>query len=150
MKNTLIAVLTATAIALGAACVVQWQKLAAQKKQITSLRLEAEQKAQEIAEFQDSQKLNEKQRQELMQQADALAEKLQTRQQADAKVAAKTSTGGRPEDEGQQPGKDKDPFRNFLAKMMEDPDTRKMIREQQRMMLDQLYNPLIKKLGLTP
>jgi hypothetical protein len=37
----------------------------------------------------------------------------------------------------------------MIAKMMEDPDTRKFIRQQQRMMMDQLYSPLVTKLNLT-
>ena len=40
-------------------------------------------------------------------------------------------------------------FGNMLAKMMQDPDTRKFMREQQRLVLDQLYNPLVKQMGLT-
>ena len=38
----------------------------------------------------------------------------------------------------------------MISKMMQDPDTRKFIREQQRMMMDQMYGPLVKQLGLTP
>ena len=150
MKNTLIAVFIATTVALGAACVVQWQRLAAQKTQMAALRTEAEQKMQEAAELQASQNLNETRRQELSQQTADLANKLQTRQQADALVAAKTPAGGAAATDGQKPGKDKDGFGSFFAKIMEDPDTKKMIREQQRVMLDQLYDPLIKKMDLTP
>ena len=47
------------------------------------LRTEADQKTQEIAELQASQRLDEKQRQELVQQAGDLANKLQTRLQAE-------------------------------------------------------------------
>jgi hypothetical protein len=50
----------------------------------------------------------------------------------------------------QKSASDKNPFGNLLAKMMEDPDTRKMIREQQRTMIEQLYSPLVKQLGLQP
>jgi hypothetical protein len=150
MKNTLIAVFIATAIALGAVCLLQWQKLAAQKTQLGVLRTEAEQKTQELAELQASQQLNEQQRQELSRQATDLANKLQARQQADAKMAAQTRVGGAAATEGPKPARDKEGLGSFLAKLMEDPDTKKMIHEQQRMMLDQLYDPLIKKLDLTP
>jgi hypothetical protein len=34
--------------------------------------------------------------------------------------------------------------------MMQDPDTKKFIRDQQRVMMDQLYGPLVKKMGLSP
>jgi len=38
----------------------------------------------------------------------------------------------------------------MISKMLQDPDTRKFMREQQRMMMDQMYAPLVKKMGLTP
>jgi hypothetical protein len=34
--------------------------------------------------------------------------------------------------------------------MMQDPDTKKFVRDQQRLTIDQLYAPLIKRMGLTP
>jgi hypothetical protein len=37
----------------------------------------------------------------------------------------------------------------FVAEMMEDPEMRKFIRDQQRQMMDPLYQPLFKQLGLT-
>jgi hypothetical protein len=150
MKNALLLVLTATSLALAALCVVQWQKLSGQKTQIVSLRSEMEQRTQEITDLQASQKLVEQQRLELLGQASDLAAKLQTRQQSGAKIPEATAPGGVSIAEDQKPEKDKNSFGNFLAKLMEDPDTKKMIREQQRMMLDQLYGPLVKQLNLTP
>lgn len=41
------------------------------------------------------------------------------------------------------------PMGGFVAEMMEDPEMRKFIRDQQRQMMDPLYQPLIKQLGLT-
>jgi hypothetical protein len=147
MKNTLLAVFIATTIALGVVAVVQWQKLAAQKTEMLAVRADTEQRTREIADLQASQKLSEQQRQELFRQADELAKKLQTREQADAKVAAKNPAGGKSVSGADKPDKEKNPFGDFLAKMMEDPDTRKVIRQQQRAMLDQLYGPLVKKTG---
>jgi hypothetical protein len=48
------------------------------------------------------------------------------------------------------PGKEPAGFGKMLAKMMQDPDTRKFIRDQQRGMMDQLYAPLVKQMGLSP
>jgi len=158
MKNALIALFVATTIALGAACAIQWQKLAAQKTQVAALRAEADQRSQEIAELQAAHKLNEKQRQELFQQAGDLARKLQaseTKSQAGphfalgVKTEAASSNNVAGAAEANKSGKENN-WSNFLAKMMEDPEAKKMIREQQRLMLDQLYAPLIKQLGLTP
>src|SRR5688572_448625 len=88
MKNTLIVVLTVTSLALGALCIVQWQSLSAQKNQIASLRGQMEQKAQELADLQASQKHVEEQRRELLEQASDLATQLQTRPPTDAKNSA--------------------------------------------------------------
>lgn len=148
MKNTLILVFAATTLALGVLCVAQWQKFKRQDTQMTSLRVELDQQAQQLADVEAAKSLVDRQRRELLDQAGDLAAKLQSAQQAAAhspqlqagEVAAPES----------KPGKKENPFGSFLAKMMEDPDTKKMIREQQRLMLNQLYDPLIKRLGLTP
>jgi cell division protein FtsB len=150
MKNILILVLTVTTIGLGALCVVQWQKLSGQKVQIVSLRQETEQKTQEIADLQASQKLIEQQRRAFLDQAADLAVKLQARQQADARTSESTAPHAAVTGESAKPAKDKNPFGDFFAKLMEDPETKKMIRDQQRVMLDQMYGPLVKKLNLTP
>jgi hypothetical protein len=41
-------------------------------------------------------------------------------------------------------------FGSMLAKMMGDPDMKQFIRNQQRQIMDPLYDPLIQRLGLTP
>lgn len=41
-------------------------------------------------------------------------------------------------------------FGGALAKMMEDPDMKKMMRQQQLVMMDTMYGPLFKQLGLSP
>jgi len=149
MKNVLTLVLAVTSIALGALCIVQWQKLSRQQAQIVSLRDEREQQTQEIADLKASQKLIEQQRRAFLDQAADLAVKLQARQQADANIPQPTLTNATAAAESGKPAKDANAFGNFLSKLMEDPDTKKMIRETQRVMLDQMYGPLVKKLNLT-
>lgn len=150
MKNVLTLVLAVTSIALGALCIVQWQKLSKQKVETVSLRGEMEQKTQEIADLRASHKLIEQQRRAFLDQAADLAVKLQARQQADVKTTEATTPDAAAAAESAKPAKDKNPFGDFFAKLMEDPDTKKMIRETQRVMLDQMYGPLVKKLNLTP
>ena len=41
-------------------------------------------------------------------------------------------------------------FGDALAKMMEDPSMKKMKRQQQMVMMDSMYGPLFKQLGLSP
>ncbi len=148
MKNTLIAVFIATSVVLGALCVVQWQKLDRQKGQLVSLRGEMDQKTQEIADLQANQKLIAKQRHESLEQASDLAAKLQAQRLANAKAAASASTNQAAEDENKK--QSKGGFGDAIAKMMKDPEMLKMIRDQQRTMMDSLYSPLVKKLNLPP
>jgi hypothetical protein len=150
MKKSLIWVLAVTTIALGAVCVVQWQKHAAQKTQMVSLRGELEQKTQETDELQASQKHLDKQRSELLGQADELATRLQARQLADAKAPALAPTRVPLSAEGQKADTDGGGLGKIMSKMMDNPETRKFIRDQQRQMMDPLYGPLVKQMGLTP
>jgi len=143
MKNTLLLLFAATAVALGIVCVVQWQKRDAQKAQIISLRAESEQKTREIADLQAAQALLLNQRHESLLQAGDLAAKLQTQRLANAKAAARAAAG-------QKPGKGKAALGEFFSTMMNDPDAKKMIRETHRVMLNQLYDPLIRQMGLSP
>lgn len=148
MKNILIIVFAATALALGVLCVTQWQRFKRQEIQMASLRVELDQQAQQLAEEQAAKSLVDKQRRELLDQVGDLASKLQSTQQATAhSLQRQSGEVAAPESKA---GKKESPFGSLLAKMMEDPDTRKMIREQQRMMLNQLYDPLIKRMNLTP
>ena len=149
MKNTLVVVLAVIAVTLGAVCVRQWQKSGTQKTELISLRHELEVQRRESAELQALQKLAEEQRREVADQASVIAEKLQARMRAEA-AAKQSATQTASTPGSQNTASNQGGFGSFLARMMEDPDTKKLIREQQRMMLNQLYNPLIKKLQLTP
>jgi hypothetical protein len=86
----------------------------------------------------------------LLHQADELSAQLQARQLADTNAAASALANATPAGEGEKSDDGKAGFGKMLAKMMQDPDTKKVIRDQQRMMLNQLYSPLVKQLGLTP
>ena len=79
-----------------------------------------------------------------------MAAQLQARQFAETNVTALAPTNPPPVAEGEKPDEEKGGFGKMISKMMQDPDTRKFIRDQQRMMMDQIYAPLVKKMGLTP
>jgi uncharacterized protein YciI len=149
MKNALLILLTAATLALGAVCVVQWHKRDAQQAELTSLRGEFIQKTRELAELQAAQALLDRQRREARQQAGDLAAKLQEQRLVNATLAARTAAASS-DDANRQPAKTQGGFGEFLSKMMEDPEMRKMIRQTHRAMLNQLYDPLIRRMGLTP
>lgn len=149
MKNALLILFAATAGALLAVCVVQWQKHGAQRAELTSLRNEVEQKSREAADAQDQQDLAERQKREFLAQASDLAGQLQKQRLATAKAetqakAALTAAHGPPAD------KDKGGFGAAFAKMMDDPAISKMIRDQQATLVESLYSPLVRKINLTP
>ena len=148
MKNALILIFALVAIALGAIGVFQSRQLSTRNTELAAIRAESEQRSRELADLQSSNELLEKQRQELHDQSSQLAAKVQSQLRAEKAPLPSIETAATTNQ--QKSANDKNPFGSFLAKMMEDPDTKKMIREQQRTMLDQLYSPLIKQLGLQP
>jgi hypothetical protein len=150
MKNTLTWLLVAATITLVVVCVVQSRKSAGQQTQMASLRGELEVQSQQIEDLQATQKRAEGQRRRLMAQADELAARLRDRESAATNVIALAPTNPPPVSEGEKPGEGKGGFGTMLSKLMRDPDTRKFIRDQQRMTMGQLYAPLVKQMGLAP
>jgi len=148
MKNTLLLLLAATTLALGVVCIVQWQQRDAQQSEFASLRREVEQKSRDIADLEAAQELLAKQRRESLEQVGALAGKLQEQRQATAQAEAKAAAALA--NAAPKPVKGKGGVGELLAKMMDDPAMAKVIRDQQRTMMDSLYNPLVKRMNLTP
>jgi hypothetical protein len=66
--------------------------------------------------------------------------------QAATKVQALQTNSGAPATASNTP---KSGMASALAKMMDNPESRKFIRQQQRMILDQMYAPLVKQMGMT-
>ena len=149
----LASLLALTTIGFAIICYVQYDTMTGLRRQLAVVRADADQKSREIIELETTRKQSEQQHQELQRQADNLTIQLQARQAAELKLAAAVaaistnraaaSIGGKPVHEGAG-------FGGMLSKMMQDPNMKKFIRDQQRTMMDQLYNPLIKQLGLSP
>jgi hypothetical protein len=150
MKNILILVLVLATAALAALCVVQSRKANQQQAQVAEQRTALEQTNKALAALQQAQEREEQQRRELLRQSDALvaqerAQKAAVSNQLAAKLASAATAADGSGSEKEQSG-----FGNMFSKMMEDPDTKKLIQQTQRIMMDQLYGPLIKQLNLTP
>jgi hypothetical protein len=151
MKSTLTLFLAVATITLGVVCAMQTHKFAGQQTQIASLRTELDEKAQQVETLQAAQKHSDQQRHELMAQADELAGQLTARQLAESNVTVVVAPPVPPSAaKAEKPGDEKGGFVKMLSKMMQDPDTRKFMRDQQRLMMDQMYAPLVKQMGLTP
>jgi len=149
----------ATTLGLAALCLVQSRRLAARQEQVASLNAQVEQTAQESESLQASEKRASEHAQDLLRQTDDLTAQLKARQQAEpsvttplpsatpdvAVIESPAGVAGTT-----KPAEDKSGFGSLLSKMMSDPESRKFIRDQQRMMMDQLYAPLVKQLALNP
>ena len=150
MKNALTLVLAATTLALAGVCVIQWQKLGEQKTQLVSLRGEGEQASKQIDEMQAAQQRAEQQRHESIPQPNDAGGQLQLSQLiAAARAKAVAATNAMPALETPKTETGKGGLGEMLSTMMEDPDMKKFIRDQQRQTMDALYAPLIKQMGLT-
>jgi len=147
MLSFILAVATATLIVI---CVMQGRKLAEQRSQLAAAREELKQNSEQIEQLQAAQKHAREQRDALLRQADELAAELQTRPSAAAPQLAAAPTNSLPSLESSASGKDAAGFGKVLSKMMQDPEMKKFVRTQQRLMVDQLYGPLAKKLALSP
>ena len=151
MKTILIWFLAATTVTLAAVCVIQTQKFSGQQQQLAAVRAEEEAKTQQIEDLQAAQKQFDKQRRELMSQANDLATQLQARQLAATNVVVEQPSNPPPTAAAAaKPDSEKGGFGQMLSKLMKDPSTRDMIRSQQKLVMDQMYAPLLKKLNLTP
>ncbi len=150
MKNAIILILTATTITLGVVCVMQSQKSNTQQMQMAALRGEVQAQSQQIEDLQVAQKRSEGQRRVLMNQAEQLAAQLQARQVEEANVVAPAPSNPPPVAVAEKSDDEKGGFGKMLSKMLQNPETRQFMREQQRLMVDQMYAPLIKQMGLTP
>jgi hypothetical protein len=152
MKNSILIVSVVAAVALGVLCVTQRREISEGKTQITSLQQNLEEKSQQVQDLQSAGKRAANEREELRRQADEYAAEVVQAKQA-APTPAVVVTGSPPTASGvPDSGTSSNEFGGFgkmLSKMMSDPGMKKMIQSQQRMMADQLYNPLVKQLGLT-
>lgn len=149
MKNTVIILLAAAALAFGGLCFVQARKGSKQQTKLGSLRAEVEQKAAEIDDLQAAQDRAERQRRQLQSQAQDLEARLQARQFAETNAATLVLNNAPPAPRPEKPDPPKGGFGKMLDKMMQDPEMLKLVREQQRTMMGQLYAPLVRRMGLT-
>lgn len=147
MKLKWIVILLLLASVLGLAWYQQWKKGVQQKAKIATLERTLQQKAEHLEDLQARKEQINRQRAELLTQAERQAIELRQQEAAAARLAKAVSP--QPAGGDKSNGADGE-FGKLLSKMMEDPQTKKFIREQQRMVMDQLYAPLIKQLDLKP
>jgi hypothetical protein len=156
----LIPILAGVAVFLTIICVVQSKRLGKQESQVSSLNNELTEKSQRLDEIQ---RTNVVIAEPSVAQASPAeppqtenAQPVKQRAQSVARQLPAVSAQAEPSAESASSGQEKDSkssgeesaFAKMLSKMMQDPDTKKIIRDQQRLTMDQLYSPLVKQLGM--
>jgi hypothetical protein len=138
---------TATLIAV---CVVQARKSASQPTQLASLKTELDAKSQQAEEAQADRQRAEAQPDSTAGPVEVPTVQRQTRPAAMANITASGPARLVSFAEPDKPAPEKGGLAKMMSQMMSDPDSRAFLRSQQRTMMDQLYTPLIKRMGLTP
>ncbi|MGO9203134.1 MAG: hypothetical protein ACLQM8_21650 [Limisphaerales bacterium] len=146
MKSTLTILLAAAAVTLGVVYAVHRRDSAGQRARIVSLQGELNERAQQMEALRASQERTEQQRSELLGALQAAQKRAEEqRRESSAQLKARQAAETNPPQDAKKGGLD-----NMLSKMLQDPDTRRVVRATQRLMMDQLYTPLIGRMGLTP
>ncbi len=154
----LIGILSLTAIVLATAGLFQSRRLANQQARIAVLKGEVEQQFNEVESLRSREQRVQEELGELHRENQVLFAQLQAGQaeaaaHTNAPVSVKPSSAPTAVGDDTNSGKLSDAKKglgDFFSRMMQDPETKKVIRDQQRMMVNQLYAPLVKQLALSP
>jgi hypothetical protein len=152
--KTIVVVLLLTALGVGAIAINEHYKLSAQQAELAALRQQIEEETNQFKAFEIDRQHWERRQQDMLGQIDVLAAQVMASRASESNKAAgtlpppvdadsissSTTTNKKPEAG----------FGKMMANMMKDPAMRQFIRDQQRTMVDQLYSPFVKKLGLSP
>jgi hypothetical protein len=151
MKKTVILLLAIGALALGTVWLAQTRKSTqAAPAEVEKLKAELAEKSQQVRELEVARERAEAQSRNLAQLSDEIASHAQERELALSKqvvvkeaVLQESATNGVGNKADGGVGK-------MLGEMMKDPEMKKMIRQQQSLMMGQLYDPFIKRVNLNP
>ncbi len=132
-----------------AGSLVQRHRNSGLQQQLAALAQEKEAQAGQLQTLETARKQVETERDDLLMNAAFMQEHARTQQLANPPTTPRVSPAATETNTDVQRA-EKAGLGNFLSKMMQDPDAKKFIRDQQRAMLDQMYAPLLKRLNLSP
>lgn len=142
------AVLVAAGVTAGFLMVKRHNTAQMEVKAALQAELTAKTKALEQARLEQERSVKEKE--QIARLADEMGARLAAQQTSAISAAAAKDASETPAAAGSGTSSNASGgFGKMIAKMMEDPETKKFIRQQQRVMMDQLYSPLVAKLNLT-
>jgi hypothetical protein len=147
MKKILIPSFTGIVVVLGVLFITQSRRLSDRQEQLAAVNGELEQQARRSEELRATNQRLKKQHREMLDQANQSAQNPQLATSTSPPIAPGEAPAPA---QSEKPEHDSGAIGKLLAKMMQDPDTRKFIHDQQRQMMDSLYGPLIKQMELVP
>jgi hypothetical protein len=150
MNSKLMLVLLAAILLLAGLTVYQTRRTKQEQARSLALRSELEQRAQQVRDL-ERRKERAAEPNSASEQADhqfkAPVRPLEAGSGTQSSGVANLALSGAPRADTSRP--EKGGLGELVSKMMRDPETRQFIQDQQRQMMDQLYAPLIKQLGLS-
>jgi hypothetical protein len=152
MKNRIGVLGGAAVLALVAVCFFLWRQNQNLHQRIVVLRTGTEAKDQRNEADRQRLKQLERQATELNRRVQTLTGELQNRRAAPAPAAgpAALAPAAASADAAGEGGKTKGGFAEMLSRMMDNPEMKKMMRQQQGLVMDMMYGGLFKELQLTP
>jgi hypothetical protein len=145
MQNKLTLLFLTSTVILGIVCFAQWRGASEQKTQLIQLQKDAEATAEKLAKQETTLTRLKQQRADLskdLQESALTTETVKVIAQTNAALAA--TLEAERQEEKSKPG-----MGDFLSKMMDNPEMKKMIREQQKVALKMIYGDLFKDLNLS-
>jgi hypothetical protein len=149
MNKTLTLLLLAATLALAGLSAVLWRETTKQRAQLATLREQLDTTSATLEEQQALAARLQRQRDELRADVALLNAQLHHAQNA---AAAARAAGPATTDAPATPAEKekKGGLGEFFAKLMDSPEMKKMISDQQRAVVEAMYGPLFKELNLTP
>jgi hypothetical protein len=150
MKNTLTLVFALAALAVSAVCLYQARQLRTRHAEVAQFQEALAVQTRQLEAAKAAEERLKRHRSSLSEQLDVTSVELEaereraTRAASNAIATAKASAPAT-----NKPRKGMEGFGGTLAKMLENPEMKKMIAQQQRAVMDTMYGPLFKELGLT-
>jgi hypothetical protein len=150
MKNTLMIMLAVATLAVSGVCLYQARQLQARKAEIAGLQRQVQTQADQLEAVKSSQERLKQRHLDIADKLEATSSALDSAQEAAARAASNAAVATASAKKAAASGKPGENFGPTIAKMLENPEMKKMIAAQQRAMMDMMYGPLFKELGLSP
>lgn len=150
MTKTLTWVFALAALGAGGVCLFQAKQLRARQAEVARLQDDLAAQTRHLEAAKAAEERLKRHRSSLSEQLDAASMELEVARERAAQAASTAATTAAPPVTPTNKT-DKSPggLGGVMAKMLENPEMKKMIAQQQRAMMDTMYGPLFKELGLS-